>query len=194
MRKTLLNDLNLMNLRRFTIDVQTPAVKPRIGTVGTGLDHHLTPILASAKCLITIRGHHRPNVLSSCSFKRHGHGWLAVVGKISRSFQARNDRRARLYTSSLAATFTAVRRAVQWRGGGTCSRVRLRFATGSKTAEVAALRQSTMVLQVLDQVGTGEEESFYGDCPTSLANAISSYTNLDVNTTGQPTCTVISPG
>lgn len=68
------------------------------------------------------------------------------------------------------------------------------ITSGHNTAEVAALRQSTMVLQVLDQVSTGEEESFYGDCPANLSNAISSYTNLDVNTTGQPTCTVISPG
>jgi len=51
-----------------------------------------------------------------------------------------------------------------------------------------------MVLQVLDHVGTGDEESFYADCPASLANSISSYTNLDVNTTGQPTCTVITTG
>ncbi|KAH1014692.1 hypothetical protein HUJ05_012534 [Dendroctonus ponderosae] len=66
--------------------------------------------------------------------------------------------------------------------------------TGSKTAEVAALRQNTMVLQVLNRAGTGAEESFYGDCPTNLADTISSYTNLDVNTTKQLTCTVIPPG
>lgn len=45
-----------------------------------------------------------------------------------------------------------------------------------------------MVLQVLDLVATSAgSEPFYGDCPTS-------YTNLDVNTTAQPTCTVIPQG
>lgn len=45
-----------------------------------------------------------------------------------------------------------------------------------------------MVLQVLDLVAnTAASEPFYGDCPTS-------YTNLDVNTTAQPTCTVIPQG
>ncbi|CAH1117035.1 unnamed protein product [Phaedon cochleariae] len=43
-----------------------------------------------------------------------------------------------------------------------------------------------MVLQVMDMV-TANGEPFYGDCPTS-------YTNLDVHTTGQPTCTVLPQG
>ncbi|CAH0550595.1 unnamed protein product [Brassicogethes aeneus] len=44
-----------------------------------------------------------------------------------------------------------------------------------------------MVLQVLDLVSAGGE-SFYGDCP------VPSYTNLDVNTTGHTTCTVLPQG
>ncbi|KAF7264573.1 hypothetical protein GWI33_023028 [Rhynchophorus ferrugineus] len=54
----------------------------------------------------------------------------------------------------------------------------------------ASLRQGTMVLQVLEQVNTGEE-SFYADCPNAT---VASYADLDVNTTAQPTCTVISSG
>lgn len=51
-----------------------------------------------------------------------------------------------------------------------------------------ATTRSTMVLQVLDLVASSAgSEAFYGDCPTS-------YTNLDVNSTAQPTCTVIPPG
>lgn len=44
-----------------------------------------------------------------------------------------------------------------------------------------------MVLQVLDLV-TPSGEPFYGDCP------VPSYTNLDINTTGHTTCTVIPQG
>ncbi|RZC34152.1 hypothetical protein BDFB_010748 [Asbolus verrucosus] len=41
-----------------------------------------------------------------------------------------------------------------------------------------------MVLQVLDLVNP-TSEPFYGDCPAQT------YTDLDVNTTGHTTCTVI---
>lgn len=43
-----------------------------------------------------------------------------------------------------------------------------------------------MVLQVLDLVNSNEQ--FYGDCP------IATYTDLDVNTSGHTTCTVIPQG
>lgn len=47
--------------------------------------------------------------------------------------------------------------------------------------------KGTMVLQVLDLV-TPSGEPFYGDCP------VPSYTNLDINTTGHTTCTVLPQG
>lgn len=45
---------------------------------------------------------------------------------------------------------------------------------------------STMVLQVLDLVNSNEQ--FYGDCP------IATYTDLDVNTSGHTTCTIMPQG
>lgn len=43
-----------------------------------------------------------------------------------------------------------------------------------------------MVLQALDLVSSNEQ--FYGDCP------IATYTDLDVNTSGHITCTVVPTG
>lgn len=43
-----------------------------------------------------------------------------------------------------------------------------------------------MVLQVLDILSTNEQ--FYGDCP------ITTYTNLDINSSGHTTCTVVPTG
>lgn len=43
-----------------------------------------------------------------------------------------------------------------------------------------------MVLQVLDLVNSNEQ--FYGDCP------INTYTDLDVNSSGHTTCTIVPTG
>lgn len=47
--------------------------------------------------------------------------------------------------------------------------------------------KGTMVLQVLDLVGTGGE-SLYADCPAQT------YTDLDVHTAGHITCTILPQG
>lgn len=55
------------------------------------------------------------------------------------------------------------------------------------STETTATPKSAMVLQVLDLVGANGEP-FYGDCP------LQTYTDLDVNSTGHITCTVVPQG
>lgn len=133
---------------------------------------------------------HKFDPLSACQIKvfqfstppKYSHFFISnVLGNSSKERTARG--------ASGGVSIVVRRRSWTWRelvvNSAQCSVVELR--DGCDASETTEPSKGTMVLQVLDLV-SASGESFYGDCP------VQTYTDLDINSTGHITCTVVPQG